>query len=146
MAGHVTFDARHAAVSGSRARLRLLVLSQAVKDFGGVTCAAQSHPSATGHQTFCCFVNPLTILFADLADCLSSIASNEAIMKLSSLLAFAGTLPLHAELSRRTHWRKSFALLFHALHESRRRQAARELGRHQHLLEQCGSEKPSSER
>jgi hypothetical protein len=105
--------------------------------------------SGTGHQTFCCFVKLLTILFADLADCLSSIASNEAIMKLSSLLAFAGTLPLPAELSRRTDWRKPFALLFHALHESRRRQAARELGRHQHLLDRYRryrSEKPSSER
>jgi hypothetical protein len=90
------------------------------------------------HQTFCRFVNRLTSLFADLPDCLSLVASNETAMKLSSLLAIAGTMPLPAELSR-TGWHKAFALLFHALHESRRRQAARELARHQHLLERHGN-------
>jgi hypothetical protein len=56
-------------------------------------------------------------------------------MKLLSLLAFAGTLPLRTDIVQLPDWRKPFAIMFAALHESRRRQAAREIGRHQHLLD-----------
>src|SRR5262249_26630423 len=61
--------------------------------------------------------------------------ADEAIMKLATLLAFVGTLPLPASSTRLPDWRKPLTVAFLALHESRRREAARHLGRHQYLLD-----------
>ncbi len=55
-------------------------------------------------------------------------------MKLPTLLALVGALPFPAKSAPLPDWRKPFAALFLALHESRRRQAEREVGRHRHLL------------
>ncbi len=56
-------------------------------------------------------------------------------MKLSTLLAFFGALPLPARSANLPDWKKPFATLFLVLHESRRRQAERHILRHQHLLD-----------
>jgi hypothetical protein len=56
-------------------------------------------------------------------------------MKLATLLAFVGALPLPARSAHLPDWRKPLTVAFFALHEARRRQAAREIGRHQHLLD-----------
>jgi len=56
-------------------------------------------------------------------------------MKLATLLTFVGALPLPARTARLPDWRKPLTVAFFALHEARRRQAAREIGRHQHLLD-----------
>jgi hypothetical protein len=61
--------------------------------------------------------------------------ADEAIMKLATLLAFVGALPLPAKSISLPDWRKPLTTAFLALHEARRRQAAREIGRHQHLLD-----------
>jgi hypothetical protein len=62
-------------------------------------------------------------------------------MKISTLLAFVGTLPLPAKSGRLTNWRKPLTTLFLALHESRHRQAARDIARHQHLLDRYAESK-----
>jgi len=62
-------------------------------------------------------------------------------MKISTLLAFVGTLPLPAKSGRLTNWRKPLTTLFLALHESRHRQAARDITRHQHLLDRYAKPK-----
>ena len=56
-------------------------------------------------------------------------------MKLATLLTFVGALPLPAKAARLPDWRKPLTVAFFALHEARRRQAAREIGRHQYLLD-----------
>jgi hypothetical protein len=61
--------------------------------------------------------------------------ADEAIMKLATLLALVGALPLPARSAHLPDWRKPLTVAFFALHEARRRQAAREIGRHQHLLD-----------
>jgi hypothetical protein len=56
-------------------------------------------------------------------------------MKLSTLLAFVGALPFPVRSARATDWRKPLMTIYLTLYESRRRQAARNLGRHQYLLD-----------
>jgi hypothetical protein len=56
-------------------------------------------------------------------------------MKLATLLAFVGTLPLPAKTGRLPDWRKPLTTLFLAMQESRRRQAERDIRRHQYLLD-----------
>ena len=56
-------------------------------------------------------------------------------MKFPTLLALVGALPLPAKSGHLPDWRKPLTTLFLALHESRRRQAARDLRRHQYLLD-----------
>jgi len=62
-------------------------------------------------------------------------------MKISTLLAFVGTLPLSAKTARLTDWRKPLTTLLLALHESRRREAERNIRRHQHLLDRYAKPK-----
>jgi hypothetical protein len=47
--------------------------------------------------------------------------------------SFVGVLPLGAHIDWLPDWRKPFAIILAALHESRRRQVAREIQRYQHL-------------
>ena len=56
-------------------------------------------------------------------------------MKLPTLLAFLGALPFPAKSTRVSERKKPLTALFLALHESRRRQAERDIQRHQHLLD-----------
>ena len=62
-------------------------------------------------------------------------------MKISTLLAFVGTLPLPAKTASLTDWRKPLTNLLLALHESRRREAERHIRRHQHLLDRYAKPK-----
>ena len=62
-------------------------------------------------------------------------------MKISTLLAFVGTLPLPAKTARLTNWRKPLTTLLLAVHESRRRQAERDIRRHQHLFDRYAKPK-----
>jgi hypothetical protein len=56
-------------------------------------------------------------------------------MKISTLLAFVGALPLPARSASLPDWKKPLTAIFLALHESRRRQAERHIRRHQYLLD-----------
>jgi hypothetical protein len=56
-------------------------------------------------------------------------------MKLSTLLAFVGALPLPARSASLPDWKKPLTTVFLALHESRRRQAERHIRRYQYLLD-----------
>jgi len=56
-------------------------------------------------------------------------------MKLSTLLAFIGALPLSARSASPPDWKKPLTTVFLALYESRRRQAERHMRRHQYLLD-----------
>jgi hypothetical protein len=56
-------------------------------------------------------------------------------MKLATLLTLVGALPLPARAAHLPDWSKPLTTAFLALHEARRRQAAREIGRHQYLLD-----------
>jgi len=56
-------------------------------------------------------------------------------MKISTLLAFVGALPFPTGSARLPDWRKPLTTVFFALHESHRRQAARDIARHQYLLD-----------
>ncbi len=63
-------------------------------------------------------------------------------MKISTLLAFVGTLPLPAKTGRLTDWPKPLTALLLALQESRRREAERHIRRHQHLLDRHAAPQP----
>jgi hypothetical protein len=68
-------------------------------------------------------------------------------MKLATLLAFVGALPLPTKSARLPDWKKSLTAALFALHESRRREAARHIARHQYLLDryaQPPSQQPSA--
>ena len=56
-------------------------------------------------------------------------------MRLPTLLALVGALPLPARSASLPDWKKPLTTAFQALHESRRRQAAREIRRHRYLLD-----------
>jgi hypothetical protein len=60
-------------------------------------------------------------------------------MKLATLLAFVGTLPLPAKSGHLPDWRKPLTTVFLAMHEARRRQAERDIRRHQYLLDRYAS-------
>ncbi len=64
-------------------------------------------------------------------------------MKISTLLAFVGTLPLPAKTGHLADWRKPLTSVLLALHETRRREAERNIRRHQHLLD--GYAKPQAQ-
>ena len=69
-------------------------------------------------------------------------------MKLPTLLAFIGTLPIPAVSARAPDWRKPLSTVLLALHESRRRQAERHIRRYQYLLDRHArplTDKQSSE-
>ena len=56
-------------------------------------------------------------------------------MKIATLLAFVGALPLPARSAGVPDWKKPLTTIFLALHESRRRQAERHIRCHQYLLD-----------
>jgi len=56
-------------------------------------------------------------------------------MKLSTLLAFVGALPLPARSTHLPDWKRPLTTAFVALYESRRRQAARDIDRHRYMLD-----------
>jgi len=65
-------------------------------------------------------------------------------MKFSTLLAFVGALPLPAKAAHLTDWKKPLSTVLVALHESRRREAARHIRRHHYLLDRYATP-PSQE-